>query len=149
MSKGWHHFSKNISRRAEMNAVGIDVSKGKSTVAIMRPFGEAVAAPFEVGHTESELKELAKLLKSLPGETRVLMEYTGRYYEPIARYLHEAGIFVSVVNAILAHDYSGNTIRRAKTDRKDATKLANMAIDRWLDLKEYIPEDEIRHTKKF
>ena len=26
-----------------MNAVGIDVSKGKSTVAIMRPFGEVVA----------------------------------------------------------------------------------------------------------
>ena len=130
-----------------MNAVGIDVSKGKSMVAVMHPFGKAVAAPFEVGHTESELKELARFLKSLPGETRVLMEYTGRYYEPIARYLHEAGVFVSVVNAILAHDY-GNTIRRAKTDRKDATKLANMAIDRWLDLKEYIPEDEIRHTLK-
>ena len=69
-----------------MNAVGIDVSKGKSMVAVMRPFGKAVAAPFEVGHTESELKELARFLKSLPGETRVLMEYTGRYYEPIARY---------------------------------------------------------------
>ena len=29
-----------------MNAVGIDVSKGKSMVAIMRPFGEIVSAPF-------------------------------------------------------------------------------------------------------
>ena len=28
-----------------MNAVGIDVSKGKSTVAIMRPFGEVAAEP--------------------------------------------------------------------------------------------------------
>ena len=28
-----------------MNAVGIDVSKGKSMVAIMRPFGEIVSAP--------------------------------------------------------------------------------------------------------
>ncbi len=27
-----------------MNAVGIDVSKGKSMVAIMRPFGEIVSA---------------------------------------------------------------------------------------------------------
>ena len=71
-----------------MNAVGIDVSKGKSTIAVMRPFGEVVASPYDVGHTESELKELARFLKSLPGETRVLMEYTGRYYEPIARYLH-------------------------------------------------------------
>ena len=29
-----------------MNAVGIDVSKGKSMVAIMRPFGEIVLKPF-------------------------------------------------------------------------------------------------------
>ena len=131
-----------------MNAVGIDVSKGKSTIAVMRPFGEVVASPYDVGHTESELKELARFLKSLPGETRVLMEYTGHYYEPIARYLHEAGIFVSVVNAILAHDYSGNSLRKVKTDKIDAVKLANMAIDRWLGLKEYVPEDEIRQTLK-
>ena len=39
-----------------MNAVGIDVSKGKSTVAIMRPFGEVVAEPFEVSHTDAELR---------------------------------------------------------------------------------------------
>ena len=114
----------------------------------MRPFGEVVASPYDVGHTESELKELARFLKSLPGETRVLMEYTGRYYEPIARYLHEAGIFVSVVNAILAHDYNGNSIRKVKTDKIDAVKLANMAIDRWLQLVEYVPEDEIRQTLK-
>lgn len=131
-----------------MNAVGIDVSKGKSTIAVMRPFGEVVASPYDVGHTESELKELARFLKSLPGETRVLMEYTGRYYEPIAQYLHEAGIFVSVVNAILAHDYSGNSLRKVKTDKVDAIKLANMAIDRWLQLVEYVPEDEIRQTLK-
>lgn len=27
------------------------------------------------------------------------MEYTGKYHQPIARYLREARIFVSVVNA--------------------------------------------------
>ena len=47
-----------------MNAVGIDVSKGKSTIAVMRPFGEVVASPYDVGHTESELKELARFLPS-------------------------------------------------------------------------------------
>ena len=31
-----------------MNAVGIDVSKGKSMVAIMRHFGEIVSTPFEI-----------------------------------------------------------------------------------------------------
>lgn len=59
-----------------MNSVGIDVSKGRSSVAVMRPFGEIVISPFEVRHTDSELSELAKLLKSLDGETRVAMEAT-------------------------------------------------------------------------
>ena len=54
-----------------MNAVEIDVSKGKSMVAAMRPFGEVVATPFEVLHSENDLRKLADLLKQLPGETRV------------------------------------------------------------------------------
>ena len=54
-----------------MNAVGIDVSKGKSMVAVVRPFGELVVKPYEVRHTSSELSELARRLKSLEGETRV------------------------------------------------------------------------------
>lgn len=68
------------------NVAGIDVSKGKSMVSVLRPFGEVVAKPFSIGHTGSELKELADYLKSLDGETRVVMEHTGRYYEPVARF---------------------------------------------------------------
>lgn len=108
-----------------MNAVGIDVSKGKSTVAVLRPFGEIVAEPFDVIHNDDDLKNLIKHIKSLSGETKVVMEYTGNYFEPIARALHNAGIFVSVVNAILVHDYGGNSIRKVKTDKKDALKIAS------------------------
>ncbi len=127
-----------------MNAVGIDVSKGKSMIAVMRPFGEVVRSPFEAGHTDSELSELAGLLKSLDGETRVVMESTGNYHSPVARFLHDAGIYVSVVNAMLVHDYGNNSLRRVKTDKKDAIKLANYAIDRWLTLPQYFPEEETR-----
>ena len=86
-----------------MNSVGIDVSKGKSMIAVMRPFGEVGCSPFEVPHTSSELSTLAKQLKSLDGETRVVMEATGNYHLPIAVALHEAGIYVSVVNANPVH----------------------------------------------
>ena len=91
-----------------MNAVGIDVSKGKSMVTVMRPFGEVVMAPYEVQHIDSELNKLAMQLKSLDGETRVIMESTGNYHLPIAWSLHKAGLFVSVVNAILVHSYGNN-----------------------------------------
>ena len=127
-----------------MNCVGIDVSKGKSMIAVMRPFGEVVISPFEVRHTASELSELTKLLKSLDGETRVVMESTGNYHAPVAWLLHDAGLYVSVVNAMLVHDYGNNSLRRAKTDKKDAVKLANYGLDHWLTLPRYVPEEDTR-----
>ena len=127
-----------------MNSVGIDISKGRSMVAVMRPFGEAVLSPFEVRHTDSELSELARQLKSLDGETRVVMEATGNYHAPVAQLLHDAGLYVSVVNAKLVHSYGNNDLRRVKTDRKDAVKLANYGLDRWLTLPRYIPEENTR-----
>lgn len=78
-----------------MNAVGIDVSKGESMVVVMRPFGEIVISPFEVTRSACELSKLADLLKSLPGETKIVMECTGSYHIPVANALNYAGIFVS------------------------------------------------------
>ena len=117
-----------------MNSVGVDISKGKSTVAVVRPFGEAVISPFEVRHTDSKLSELARQLKSLNGETCVVMEATGNYHAPVAKLLHDAGLYVSAVNAKPVHGYGNNDLRRVKTDRKDAVKLANYDCDRRLAL---------------
>lgn len=127
-----------------MNSVGIDVSKGKSMIAVMRPFGELVVPPFEIHHTNSELCELTKLLSGLSGETRVVMESTGNYHLPVAWLLNDSGFYVSVVNAMLVHDYGNNGLRRAKTDKKDAIKLANYGLDHWLTLPRYVPEEDTR-----
>lgn len=129
-----------------MNAVGIDVSKGKSTVAILRPAGEVVASPFEVAHCPKELSELVTLLKSLDGETKIVMEYTGNYYLPIALFLHSNGLFVSVVNPILVKDYDSKslTVRKVKTDKKDSLKLASFALDRWTTLPAFSAASDAR-----
>ena len=66
-----------------MNAVGIDVSKGKSMVAILRPYGEIVSSPFEIKHTSGSIQSLIGHIKSIEGESRIVMEHTGRYYEPL------------------------------------------------------------------
>ena len=113
---------------AVITAVGIDVSKSKSTVAVRRPGGEIVLRPFEVHHTNSDLKKLASALKKLGGDIRIVMEHTSTYWRPIALTLKEAGFFVSVVNAMLIHDFSDNSIRKLTTDRADALKIANYAL---------------------
>lgn len=132
-----------------MNAVGIDVSKGRSTVAILRPMGEVVMTPEDVCHDASGLDGLAERILSLEGDTKVLMEATGRYHEAIASELHERGIFVSVVNPILIHHYNpDSTVRKVKTDKKDSVKIAKYCLEHWNDLREYSPMDTIRQQLK-
>ena len=131
-----------------MNAVGIDVSKNKSMVSVLRPFGEVVMRPFEVKHSVADLSELARQLKAIDGETRVVMEHTGRYYESVANVLHEAGLFVSAVNPLLIKEYGGNSLRKVKTDKADSQKIARYALDNWADLRDYTPMDTIRYDLK-
>ena len=110
-------------------------------MAVIQPFGVVIAEPFDVLHTDSGLKELVNFIKSLSGETKVVMEYTGTYYEPVANALHNAGIFVSVVNPLLIDDYDTNRVRKVKTDRIDALKIASFALDKWIKLLEYTPAE--------
>ena len=131
-----------------ITAVGIDVSKYKSTIAARRPGGEVVLLPFDVEHTAEGLKKLVAKLRQLDGEIRIVMEHTGMYWRPIAMTLKEAGFYVSVVNAILIHNFSDNSIRKVKTDRADAMKIANYGLTFWIDLQEYAGEDENRQLLK-
>ena len=62
-----------------MLSIGIDVSKGKSTVCGMKPGGEIVYAPFEVQHTREGMSELVSLLRSSGEEVRAVLESTGSY----------------------------------------------------------------------
>ena len=131
-----------------MNSVGIDVSKGKSMVAAIQPFGVIVISPFEVTHTDSELSNLAKKLRDLPGETKVIMECTGNYYLSVAHALRNAGLTVCALHAQLIHGFGNNTIRKTKTDKADALKIANYGLSHWLDLPEFVPDSDIRHLLK-
>ena len=131
-----------------MNSVGIDVSKGKSTVAILRPLGEVVQKPREVVHSTIELERLAYQIIGLGEPTRVIMEATGRYHEPVATALHEMGIYVTILNPILIKQSGGGSVRKVSTDRKDALKIAKYGLDNWKDLREYTPVDTLRQQLK-
>lgn len=131
-----------------MNAVGIDVSKGKSMVAIMRPFGEIVSTPFEVNHTTSGINSLIELIRSVEGESHIVMEHTGRYYESLAHQLSGADLFVSAVNPKLIKNFDNDSLRKVKSDKADAVKIARYALDKWQNLRQYSVMDELRSQLK-
>ena len=131
-----------------MNAVGIDVSKGKSTVTIRRPGDIVIMSPRDIPHTQSSINDLIDLIRGLDGETKVCMEHTGRYYEPVATWLSDAGIFVSAVNPMLIKDFGDDSLRFPKTDKADSKKIARYTLDRWAKLKQYGNMDKIRNQLK-
>lgn len=131
-----------------MNAVGIDVSKGKSTVTIRRPGDIVIMPPRDIPHTQSAINSLIEQIRALDGETKVCMEHTGRYYEPVATWLSDAGIFVSAVNPILIKDFGDDSLRTPKTDKADSKKIARYTLDRWAKLKQYGSMDKTRNQLK-
>ena len=131
-----------------MNAVGIDVSKKKSTVTIRQSGDLVLLPPRDYRHTQSSINELIATIKGLDGETKVCMEHTGRYYEPMASWLTNAGIFVSAVNPKLIKDFGDESLRAPKTDKADSKKIARFALDRWTKLRQYSPMDETRNQLK-
>jgi len=127
-----------------MISIGIDVSKGKSMVCILKPYGEVVVSPYEVVHTEQSIRELTHRIRSLEGEVRVVMEATGAYHLPLLETLKKKGIFVSVINPLAMKKYSSSSIRKGKTDKIDSVRIANYGIDNWFKLKDHVLSEDIR-----
>lgn len=126
-----------------MISVGIDVSKEKSTVCILKPYGEIVRSPYEITHTESQMSELVSMIKCLDDEVRVVMEATGSYHLPVLSFLKEYGIFVAVINPLVMKKYASIILRKGKTDKMDSIKIANYGLDNWFHLINYKSSDEV------
>ena len=131
-----------------MLSIGIDVSKGKSTVCGMKPGGEIVYAPFEVQHTREGMSELVSLLRGSGEEVRAVLESTGSYHCPVVAALLENGIFVSVVNSLRMKRFCSQSIRKVKTDRIDAMQIALYGLAYWQELQPTkLPEDTYRELQ--
>lgn len=131
-----------------MISIGIDISKGKSTVCIMKPGGEVLRSPFEINHTADELENLVELIKSFDEEVRVVLEDTGHYHLPVVASLVENRIFVCCVNALRMKKFCSQSLRRAKTDKIDSIKIANFGLTYWSELTPALPIDEVYHELK-
>ena len=126
-----------------MISVGIDVSKDKSTVCMLRPFGEVVEAPYNIDHTEQALNTLMERIKSFDEDVKVVLEATGGYHQVVVAKLLTSNIFTVVVNPYIMKKYCAATLRKAKTDKIDSIRIANYGIDHWFSMSAYCSPDEI------
>ena len=132
-----------------MIAVGIDVSKSKSTVAILDSTGSIRTKPYTIQHTHSDLDSLSSYLKEADEPVTIVMESTGHYHYPILSKLHADGFNVCIVNPFLMKKYGESNLHKNKTDNKDALMIARFALEKAYLLKPYSQTEQKFDDLKF
>ncbi len=132
-----------------MIAVGIDISKSKSTVAILNGDGSIRAKPFNMQHTQTDMKAFVAYLKTLNEPLTILMEYTGHYHYPVLKKLQEEGFSVCLVNPYQMKKFGDVEIHKVKTDKKDALRIARFAIEKAYLLTPYTSFEQKYEDLKF
>lgn len=122
-----------------MISVGIDVSKGSSSVCVNK--NGRVMQQFLVEHSQLSMKKLIDLLLSFEEEAKVILEATGIYHLPLVQSLIRAGIFVAVINPLVLKKYAALSLRKGKTDQLDAVKIADYGLANWHKLIGYSVSD--------
>lgn len=131
-------------------SVGVDVSMGKSTIAIISTEGEVISEPFEIEHTKSGFNLILEKIKNIPKDNvKFIMESTGNYCKSLLKIIIDSGYFVTVENPLTIKKYCDMNIRKVKTDKKDALKIACYGSERWHKLIKYTPSDEIYSELRF
>lgn len=106
--------------------LGVDVSKAKLDVALLGESGKYRCKV--IPNTHAGFEALRQWLQAqLPeglSSVHVCMEATGAYHEPLALYLHDLGVLVSVANPMRVKHFIELEGSRNKTDAGDAKSLA-------------------------
>ena len=125
-----------------MLAVGIDISKSKSTAAVLNADGSVLVSPFTFRHNQMEMNAFIAYLKNQNEKTVILMESTGHYHYPVLKKFEDEGMSVCLINPYQMKKYGDTELRRAKTDKKDALKIATYALEKSYQLTPHSPMDE-------
>jgi transposase len=102
--------------------LGIDISKETFHASLLSDRGEAKKV---FPNTPKGFEQLVTWLKNRhAGEVHACMEATGAYWEPLAYYLHELELRLSVMNPARIKAFAQSELLRTKTDAVDAALIA-------------------------
>ena len=115
----------------KMYFVGIDISKYKHDCFICTETGEVIESNLSFQNTNEGFNQLLNLLKSIDNskEIRIGFEATGHYGMNLKLFLEKNGYSFMEFNPKLVKEFiSGQTLRKTKTDKKDAYQIARYLI---------------------
>ena len=109
-----------------MIAVGIDIAKRTHEACFMGQDGQQLGKARRFGNTRRGVRALLDDLQQLAEPMTIGLEATGHYWLALHDELVRAGLHVQVLNPLQTHAYRKTTIRKVKTDRKDAWLIADV-----------------------
>jgi transposase len=107
-------------------AVGIDIAKRTHEACFMGHDGRQIGKSHRFYNTRRGVHALLEDLQRLPEPATIGLEATGHYWLALHDELVRAGHSVQVLNPLQTHAYRKTTIRKLKTDRKDAWLIADV-----------------------
>ncbi len=111
--------------------VGVDVSKDFFSVSGLSAQGKEQFSGMYAMNSDG-FSEFLKVLFSHEGrldQTLVAMESTGCYHINLFSFLSSQGIRTVVVNPLLISNFAKLSLRKTKTDKKDALTIARFLLD--------------------
>jgi len=115
--------------KEKIYSIGIDVSKKTLDVCFMA-INQGIIDQFKIDNSPSGIEMMIKKIEKSKREKemRCVMESTGSYHILSALLLKGKGYSVKVFNPILSSKYAQNSIRKCKTDKIDAQRIAQIGI---------------------
>ena len=115
-----------------MILVGIDVAKDKHDCFISNSDGEVLFDVFTITNTMDGFSELYEKISSVAedlSKVKVGLEATGHYSYNILGFVLNKGLTTYVINPLHTNLFrKGQSLRKTKTDRVDATSIAMMLL---------------------
>jgi len=108
--------------------VGIDISKNFFNVSIVNRRGEEIKRfkfDMDIYHFNKLLEELNKFNKK---SIIIGMESSGVYHMNLYSFLRENSFNVSLINPLIISSFTKLSLRKSKTDRKDAKEIAKYLL---------------------
>src|SRR3989304_1657753 len=129
---------------SNLSILGIDVSKGKFDVALLRE-GKCKHKRF-LNNLEG-FKKLREWLAEYKVERlHACMESTSTYGEALAEYLHDRGFMVSIANPARIKGFAQSELIRSKSDKDQSSIIAKLGLF-YKKQNEALPSNEIRELR--
>jgi transposase len=115
-----------------MPGIGIDVGKRELVTCIRRSNG-VTETPATFANSSIGFKKFVVHLSNheIEKTTPILLESTGPYHWPAARFLADCGYAAKIVNPLHTKHMARYSIRKRKTDKIDAAQLAFLASQQY------------------